>query len=98
MRNLKADYPAELAGKVALILRGTCPFAQKAKLAGQAGAVGTVIYNNVDGALTGTLGAADLDFVPTVGISKADGVSLVESIKTATKTAELDVLVTELPT
>lgn len=57
-----------------------------------------MIYNNVDGALTGTLGAADPDFVPTVGISKADGVSLVESIKTATKTAELDVLVTELPT
>jgi hypothetical protein len=48
--------------------------------------------------LTGTLGAADSDFVPTVGISRADGLSLVERIKTATKTAELDVLVTQLPT
>ncbi|TVY71565.1 Leucine aminopeptidase [Lachnellula suecica] len=93
-----ADYPTELVGNVALIQRGTCTFAAKAKLAGQAGAVGTIIYNNIDGELTGTLGAADEDYVPTVGISKANGVSLVESIKTATKTAELDVLVTELPT
>jgi len=95
---LKADYPAEVAGKVALVLRGTCTFALKAKLAGQAGAVGTIIYNNVDGALVGTLGGEDPDFVPTVGISKADGLSLVESIKTATKTAEIETLVTELPT
>ncbi|KAH8684825.1 putative leucine aminopeptidase 2 [Tricladium varicosporioides] len=92
-----ADYP-DLTGKVALILRGTCPFAQKAKLAGRAGAVGTIIYNNVAGSLQGTLGAEDPDFVPTVGISQADGQSLVESIKTATKTAALDVLVTQLPT
>lgn len=81
-----------------MVLRGTCPFAQKAKLAGQAGAVGTIIYNNVAGSLQGTLGAEDPDFVPTVGISQADGQLLVESIKTATKTAALDVLVTQLPT
>jgi len=93
-----SDYPAEVSGAVALILRGTCPFAQKAKLAGQAGAVGTVIYNNAAGPLDGTLGASDPDFVPTVGISDTAGASLVSQLATASKTASLDVLVTELPT
>jgi hypothetical protein len=60
--------------------------------------VGTIIYNNVPGPLDGTLGASDPDFVPTVGISDTDGATLVSQIATATKTAALDVLVTELPT
>lgn len=93
-----ADYPAEVRGAVALILRGTCPFAQKAKLSGQAGAIGTIIYNNVPGPLTGTLGASDPDFVPTLGISDTDGATLVSQIQTTTKTAALNVLITELPT
>lgn len=60
--------------------------------------MGTIIYNNVPGNLDGTLGAADPDFVVTVGISDTEGASLVSAIETATKTATLDVLVTELPT
>ncbi|KAG9233502.1 leucine aminopeptidase 1 [Amylocarpus encephaloides] len=93
-----ADFPAEVKGAVSLIERGTCSFAQKAKLSGQAGAVGTIIYNNVAGPLLGTLGASDADFVPTVGISDTDGATLVSQIQTVTKTAAFDVLVTELPT
>ncbi|CAG8957299.1 hypothetical protein HYFRA_00010722 [Hymenoscyphus fraxineus] len=93
-----ADYPAEVSGSVALIIRGTCTFGAKAKLAGQAGAIGTIIYNNVPGAFGGTLGGDDPDFVPTVGITDVDGLALVAAIGNGTKTATLDVLVTQLPT
>lgn len=42
-----ADYPAEVTESIALISRGTCPFAQKSALAEAAGAVGAIIHNNV---------------------------------------------------
>ncbi|KAK0105025.1 hypothetical protein ONS96_004430 [Cadophora gregata f. sp. sojae] len=77
-----ADYPATLAGKIALISRGTCPFAQKAELAKVAGAIGTIIYNNVAGNLDGTLGGPG-NFVPTVGITQEAGLALVSSGGTA---------------
>jgi Zn-dependent M28 family amino/carboxypeptidase len=40
-----ADYPAAVAGKVALVQRGTCSFVQKWAVAEDAGAVGVIIYN-----------------------------------------------------
>src|SRR6185437_11110539 len=40
-----ADYPAAVAGKVALVQRGTCSFVQKWAAAEDAGAVGVIIYN-----------------------------------------------------
>jgi Zn-dependent M28 family amino/carboxypeptidase len=40
-----ADYPAAVAGAVALIQRGTCAFVQKIDLAVEAGAVGVIIFN-----------------------------------------------------
>jgi Zn-dependent M28 family amino/carboxypeptidase len=40
-----ADYPPETAGAIALIQRGTCPFAQKAEMAEAAGAIGVIIMN-----------------------------------------------------
>jgi Zn-dependent M28 family amino/carboxypeptidase len=39
------DYPAAVAGKVALVQRGTCSFVQKWAVAEDAGAVGVIIYN-----------------------------------------------------
>jgi Zn-dependent M28 family amino/carboxypeptidase len=39
------DYPAAVAGKVALVQRGTCAFVQKWAVAQEAGAVGVIIYN-----------------------------------------------------
>ena len=44
------DYPAAVAGKVALVQRGTCPFVDKWALAQAAGAVGVIIYNEGNGA------------------------------------------------
>ena len=45
------------AGNVALIQRGGCTFKIKATNAQAAGASAVVIYNNIDGALNGTLGS-----------------------------------------
>jgi Zn-dependent M28 family amino/carboxypeptidase len=39
------DYPAEVAGAVALVQRGTCAFVEKWALAEEAGALGVIIYN-----------------------------------------------------
>lgn len=61
-----ADFPAEVTGKIALISRGECTFALKATNAKTAGATGAIIYNNVPGAIAGTLGGAG-DYAP-VGI------------------------------
>ncbi|KAG0296204.1 hypothetical protein BGZ96_009999 [Linnemannia gamsii] len=44
-------YKASLEGAVAFIRRGACSFVQKLKLAQDAGAIGCIFYNNVDGGL-----------------------------------------------
>lgn len=64
--------PGEVAGKVALIDRGTCAFVEKAKRAQTAGAIAVVIANNVEG-LTGMSGTDATVTIPTVQISLADG-------------------------
>lgn len=71
------DFAAgAFTGKVALIKRGGCNFAVKQQNAGAAGAVGAIVYNNVDGVLAGTLGAPAAEGVPTGGITKAVGEAL----------------------
>ncbi len=62
------------AGKIALVQRGVCTFAEKSQAAKTAGAAAVVIYNNADGPLSGTLGDIDVTTVaPTSGITKAAG-------------------------
>ena len=59
-----------------MISRGSCPFAQKSALAGVAGAKAAIIYNNIAGPVSGTLGMyprAEGPFVPTVGSTQAQG-------------------------
>ncbi|NSC22565.1 M28 family peptidase [Streptomyces albus subsp. chlorinus] len=65
-------------GRIALIKRGGCSFAQKQAVAADAGAVGAVVYNNEEGALNGTLGDPDAARIPTGGITRADGEALAE--------------------
>lgn len=78
------DYPAEVSGKIALISRGSCEFGLKAALAGAAGALGALIYNNVAGPpLAGTLGAPprpEGGYVPSISISQELGTGYVEAI------------------
>ncbi|MFH8381739.1 M28 family metallopeptidase [Kitasatospora sp. NPDC018058] len=72
-----ADYPAgAVTGRIALIRRGGCGFAEKQAAAAAAGAVGAIVYNNADGDLNGTLGEPTAGKVPTGGITKAAGEAL----------------------
>jgi hypothetical protein len=80
-----ADFPAAVAGKIALIQRGstistpaglpasagTGLFAVKANNAAAAGAVAAVIFNNVDGELTAA--TTYKTAIPALGLSKANG-------------------------
>ncbi len=80
-----ADFAAFPAGNIALMQRGSCPFAQKVTNAQAAGAVGAIIFNSGtpgnEGVVAGTLGETAQDGQPTppdveipaVGISYAEG-------------------------
>jgi Zn-dependent M28 family amino/carboxypeptidase len=87
------DYPAEVAGAVALISRGECPFAAKATNANTAGAAAALVYNNVPGDLAGTLGGVG-DYVPIVGISQEDGATLLDAIAAGEVVIDLRVAAT----
>lgn len=63
-------------GKIALIKRGGCPFAEKQAAAAGAGAAGALIYNNTEGELNGTLGDTAAARIPTGGITQAHGEEL----------------------
>lgn len=67
-----------LAGKIALIDRGTCTFSTKIRNAQTAGAVGAIIVNNVFGppSAMGTDGTANQPTIPGVMVSKSDRTSL----------------------
>ncbi|MFG3492440.1 M28 family metallopeptidase [Streptomyces sp. NPDC047972] len=71
------DYASgTFTGKVALIKRGGCSFAIKQEQAAAAGAAGAIIYNNVEGILSGTLGEPAAGKIPTGGVSLAEGEKL----------------------
>jgi Zn-dependent M28 family amino/carboxypeptidase len=72
-----ADASAVTPGSVALVRRGTCPFAQKATHAAGAGALGLIVINTADEPLDdGTLGEAATGVVPTGGVSRSAGDAL----------------------
>ncbi|MEU9029673.1 M28 family metallopeptidase [Streptomyces sp. NPDC048383] len=86
------DFAAgAFTGRIALVQRGGCTFAVKQENAAAAGAVGTIIYNNTDGALNGTLGDANAGKVPTGGITKADGEKLAADVAAGPVEVTLDI-------
>lgn len=76
----ESDYP-DLTGKIALICRGECSFGTKSALAGRAGAVAAVIYNNEKGALGGTLGTPSPDNIATFSISGSDALPYIKKLE-----------------
>lgn len=64
---------AQLAGKIALIDRGSCAFTIKVEAAQNAGAVAVIIVNNVPGAPMQMGGTSGLITIPSVMISQSDG-------------------------
>ncbi|MCC5896160.1 MAG: S8 family serine peptidase [Alkalibacterium sp.] len=67
----------DVEGKVALIQRGAYPFVEKAQNALNAGAVGVVLFNNVEGTQPEIPGMA----VPTIMLSLADGEKLLADLE-----------------
>jgi Zn-dependent M28 family amino/carboxypeptidase len=86
------DFAGFPDGAIALMQRGTCPFAQKATNAQAAGAAGAIIFNSGtpgnEGVVAGTLGETAQDgqpappdvTIPVVGISYAEGDRLANEV------------------
>jgi len=72
-------------GKIAMIDRGVCGFAVKAKNAQNAGAFGVIIVNNVAGAAPGLGGSDPTIVIPTVSLSLAQGTILKQAVADAVK-------------
>lgn len=86
-----ASYPAGSDGKIALVARGDCPFAEKSVAAGEAGAIALVVYNNEDGPLHGGLDEDGDGYIPTTGITQADGEILLTELGSGPVTLAYDV-------
>ncbi|SEL83782.1 PA domain-containing protein [Roseateles sp. YR242] len=78
-----AATAAAVAGKVAIIDRGVCGFAVKAKNAQNAGAIGVIIANNTGGAAPGLGGSDPTVVIPTISVSQADGATLKAAVAAA---------------
>lgn len=74
------ECPASVSGNIALIQRGTINFSDKVLNAMNQGAVAAILYNNVAGEFSGTLGTATTAdgraWIPTIGVSDTTGASL----------------------
>ena len=75
-----------VAGKIALVERGLCGFAQKARNATDAGAAAVIVYNNAANANAGPPGMADdgingqFVLIPTVSLRRADGLAILAEL------------------
>ncbi|MBF6127477.1 M28 family metallopeptidase [Nocardia brasiliensis] len=83
-----ADFANFTAGNIALLQRGTCPFADKARNAQTAGAAGVIIFNEGQpgrtDAFAGTLGGPGFT-IPVVGASFAVGEDLASPADTVVR-------------
>ncbi|KAJ5198978.1 Peptidase M28 [Penicillium cf. griseofulvum] len=84
-----ADYPAEVAGKIALVKRGECTFGEKALMGGAAKAAAVLVYNNEEGGVSGTLGGPSDDYSPIAGISDVDGKTILDAAAKGAVTLDL---------
>jgi alpha-tubulin suppressor-like RCC1 family protein len=65
------------SGKVALLDRGACSFAAKAKAAQDAGAIGVVIVNNIISTIPPILAGVDAAItIPVISLTQSDGAKL----------------------
>jgi len=68
-----------MSGNVCLIQRGSYDFAVKVSNCQTSGGVGAVIYNNVAGEFSGTLGTT-VTAIPSVTVSQTDGTALLQKV------------------
>ena len=82
--------PTSLAGRIALIERGTITFQEKVSRIADAGGVAAVIYNNRDGAFNGRLTGPSK--IPAVAISRERGKALLELLSSGSVEATVSVV------
>ncbi len=68
------------SGNICLIERGNISFYDKVKACQDSGGVGAIIYNNVTGGFSGTLGTANATSIPAVTVSDTDGALMLANI------------------
>ncbi|WP_375773277.1 myxosortase-dependent M36 family metallopeptidase [Archangium gephyra] len=72
---------ADIAGKIALLDRGTCAFTIKTKNAQNAGAIGVILANNTSGGITPIGDDASIT-VPVVAVLQSNGAALKKALGT----------------
>ena len=71
-----------LDGKIALIERGVDTFQDKTARVEAAGATAALIFNSFEGLFEGVMvDLDDLPSIPAVGISRADGLAMLEAVE-----------------
>jgi minor extracellular serine protease Vpr len=78
--NTNPPAAGSLAGRIALVRRGTCGFHEKALNAQNAGAIAVVLYNNAAGRVNPTVAGTPAITIPVVAITAADGVVMNDRI------------------
>ncbi|MFD5701289.1 M28 family metallopeptidase [Streptomyces lasiicapitis] len=93
------DYTSDtFTGKIALVKRGACTFAEKEAAATKAGAIGLVLYNHSgDQPVKGNLEVPENAHIPAVGISKAEGEKLAEQVAKGEVKLSVDVATKAIP-
>jgi len=86
---LGGEVCSDATSKVCLIERGEFNFSEKANNCEAGGGVGVIIYNNVEGEISGTLGDDFVGTIPVVAVTQADGETLKAKIGTV---ANIDVV------
>ena len=66
------EFPPFMSGNIALMSRGVIPDTEKVTNARAVGAAAAIIYNDVPGSFTGSLGGIG-DWIPTISLSQEDG-------------------------
>lgn len=80
-------YPADPAGKVALVERGTCAFTEKVAKAQAAGAIAVIAYNNVGDdvmAMVAPAGFRDTIAIPSAFIGRSHARAMIGGTKPVT--------------
>ncbi len=83
------DFPADSAGKIALMGKGVLSFSDKVDNAEAAGAAGVIVYNDEPGLFSGNL--ARPSAIPVLAISQEDGQALLATVGAGPVSARLEV-------
>lgn len=96
-----SDFPDSVAGNIAFIKRGVCPFGTKSEHAGRKGAVAAVVYNYEKDPVSGTLGTPSPNHIATFGLSGEEAEPVLKKLKQGTHVdgiAYIDAEVNEIQT